>query len=106
MIHYMGTCLFSLFTAPHEGTQKPSSLKSKVRERKEREKQWQRTLSGLTAVETSVESEAELHARCGKDRYSAALLSMLQASTSSQLGAVARETLLEVGGSHAHLHIT
>lgn len=92
--------LLSPSIAPHDGTQKPSSLKSKVRERREKEEQWQRTLSGLTAVETVVETEAELRAGCGKDRYSAALLHMLQASTSSQLGPAARETLLEVGLMH------
>ena len=85
---------------PLEGTQKPSSLRSKVKERREKEEQWQKTLSGLTAANVSVETEAELHARCGRDRYSTALLLMLQASSSSsRLEPTAREALLEVGGT-------
>ena len=83
---------------PLEGTQKPSSLRSKVKERREKEEKWQRTLSGLTAANVSVETEAELRARCGRDRYSTALLLMLQASSSSsRLEPPAREALLEVG---------
>ena len=44
-------CLFP--PAPPEGTQKPSSLRSKVRERRERLEQRERLLSVLTAPEVS-----------------------------------------------------
>ena len=72
-----------------------------MKERREKEEQWQRTLSGLTAANVSVETEAELRARCRRDRYSTALLLMLQASSSSssRLEPTAREALLEVGGA-------
>lgn len=69
-----------------------------MKERREKEEKWQKTLSGLTAANVSVETEAELRARCGRDQYSTALLLMLQASSSSsRLEPTAREALLEVG---------
>ena len=45
----------SYIPAPPEGTQKPSSLKSKVRERQERLERRERLLSVLTAPEVSIQ---------------------------------------------------
>lgn len=81
---------------PSEGTQKPSSLKSKVAERKERQIQRERMLSELTAPTVSVPSVAKLKEKCGESHYKLAILLMLQASSESQLNQANKEALMKV----------
>ena len=86
------------FAAPAEGTLKPSSLRSKVTEQRERKQQRQRLLADLTAPNVAVETVEQLKTGCGRSLYHSALLSMLQAATPPQLSQKERDKLCQVLG--------
>ena len=85
-----------VISAPAESTQKPSSLRSKVKERQERQRERERMLSELTAPTVPVENETQLRAAAGKNTWSVALVNMLQASTNPRMGQAERERLMNV----------
>ena len=87
---------FSISLAPAESTQKPSSLRSKVKAREERQRERENMLSELTAPTVPVEGVSQLRAAAGKNPWSAALVSMLLASTSHRAGQADRERLINV----------
>ena len=84
--------------APPENTQKPSSLKSKIKEREKRQHERDKMLSGLTAPTVPVESVSQLREGAGKNHWAAALVLMLQASTApgTRLGQEDKERLMQV----------
>ena len=92
--------LLNLFSpsAPPENTQKPSSLKSKVKEREKRQRERDKMLSNLTAPTVPVESVSQLREGAGKNHWAAALVLMLQASMApgARLGQEDKERLVKV----------
>ena len=85
--------------APAENTQKPSSLRSKVKAREECQREREKMLSELTAPTAPVEGVSQLRAAAGKNPWSTALVSMLLASTSHRTGQADRERLINVSVS-------
>ena len=67
-----------------------------MKERREREELQDRMLSELTAPDVPVAEASSLLVECGRDRYSAALLMMLQAAVSLRLDQGRREALMKV----------
>lgn len=83
-------------TAPIEGSQKLSSLKSKVKERQAAQQQRERMLSELTAQDATIENEAQLKEKASKNHYSMALVLMLQAIITPGLSQATKENLVKV----------
>ena len=82
---------------------KPSSLKSKVKEREQRRQRKEQLLSQLSALDVPVPGVDKLKAECGRSHYRQALLLMLQATTLPGLEMEEKQRLMEVRLSYRNL---
>lgn len=91
--------MYIIYPATPEPTLKPSSLKKKVCERRDKEEQRCVFLSSLSAHDTPVQSLDQLREECGNSHYHTALLAMLDAAFTPRLPDTRRAALLQVTSS-------
>ena len=90
------TCnsLSSFFIAIPDQTRKPSTVKAKVKEQREKEAKREEMLSKLAPIDGTIQDEEALLRGCGQSLYARASVLMLQATTVPHLEPAKREALL------------
>lgn len=81
--------------ATPEQTSKPSTIRAKVREQREKEAKRQEILSKLAPIDATIQNEEGLLGGCGQSLYARALVLMLQATTMPHLEPTRKEALLQ-----------